>query len=156
MPQQWGFSTLHFTNRFPVSSPLRSLWLLWISQICPLRCRVSIFEGVCDLGNRFIIFDLRYPFHVYSFCFLQFQSPDLCWEPSGFLFLWKEVIFLPVETLVILPPHLKTFFSWESANIKGAHSFTSLGNYQGGVCGLYFFKLKHDTLQPVILSKIKS
>ena len=68
-----------------------------------------LFEGIYDLGCTFIIFDPRYPFPVYSFCFLQFQSPDRCSEPSGFLFLWKEMIFLPVETLVILPPHLKTF-----------------------------------------------
>lgn len=102
-------------------------------------------------GTGLFSFDPRYPLHVYSFCFLQFQSPDLCREPSGFLFLWKEVIFLPMETLVILPPHLKTFFSWGGSNIRGARSFLSPGTAIGVVfCSHYFFKLKHDPLQPVI------
>jgi len=45
--------------------------------MCSMGCPISIFEGMCDLGDGFILSDPRYPFHVYSFHFLQFQSPDL-------------------------------------------------------------------------------
>lgn len=57
------------------------------------------------------------------------------------------MIFLPMETLVILPPHLKTFFFWEDAKIKGAYSFIPVGITIRIVFHNYhFLKLKRDTL----------
>lgn len=44
------------------------------------------------------------------FVFFNFNLLICVESQVAFLFLWKEMCFLPVETLVI-PPHLRTVFS---------------------------------------------
>lgn len=65
------------------------------------------------------------------FVFFSFNLLIFVESQVAFYFYGNKWSLYPTETLVILSPHLKTFFSWERANIKGAHALippeTTLG-----------------------------